>query len=374
MLFWIINLSVILLYGYLTKTYRKDRLFLIISCVHIGMIMAFRGINVGTDTYNYVQAFNIIKDTGRLSANHVASVSKLFLLLLRIFSFLPRTQGYMIITSIPVMISLYFCIKDYSKNYYLSIWIFITSYLFFYSMNAARHFLAISFVFLCFIFLENKKIACSIVVFLIACGLHNAVSIFVIYYFIYMIRWNSKLFVFFSIGLIGIMRAMPLFISVFVKIFPHYAWLSSRIFDRLYTSGGRTSLVYAFYSLLTVLLNLLIMLKKEKVLSIKIGSKELINTDYVEDQNSQLICRVSCIMIIAAAMFGVYSNSILISRMAYVFFPFIVFALPNALISIGKGSRFCTVVICIPLVVFMLLQLQGNYSGVLNYTFGINLN
>lgn len=370
MLFWVINLSAVWLYGYLMKTYRKDKLFLVISCVHIGVIMAFRSIYVGTDTYNYAQAFNIIKDTGRLSASHVASVSKIFLLLLRMFSFLPRTQGYMIITSIPIMISLFLCIKNFSKNYYLSILVFITSYLFFYSMNAARHFLAISFVFVCFMLLENRKVMSSIVVFLIACALHNAVSIFIVYYFIYMIRWNRKLFGLFSIVLIGIMRAMPLFIAVFVKIFPHYAWLSSKIFDRLYTSGGRTSLVYALYSLLTVLLNLLIILKKEKILSIKIGTRELINDDCVENYNSQFMYRISCIMIIAAVMFGMYPNSILISRMTYVFFTFIVFALPNALIGVGKHFRFWLAAICVPLVAFMFLQLQGNYSGVLNYSFG----
>lgn len=333
--------------------------------------MAFRSIYVGTDTYNYAQAFNAIKDTGHLSANHVASVSRTFLLLFRVFSFLPRTQGYMIVTSVPVVILLFFCIRNYSKNYYLSILIFITSYLFFYSINAARHFLAIAFVFLFFMLLENKKIACSVVVFLIACALHNAVSIFAIYYLIYLIKWNGKLFVTFSIGLIAIMKVMPLFITVFVKVFPHYAWLGSKIFDQHYISGGRTSLVYAFYSLLTVVLNFLIVLKKERLFSIKISSKDIINTDYIDKQNIQFIYRVSCIMVIAMAMFGMYSNSILISRMAYVFFAFIVFALPNALISIGKKSRWWIAIVCLPLVVFMFLQLRGNYSGVLNYSFGI---
>ncbi len=371
MSFWIINLSAIWIYGHLAKTYRKDNLFLIISCIHIGVIMAFRSIYVGTDTFNYAQAFNAIKDTGRISASHVASVSKVFLLLFNIFSFLPRNQGYMIITSVPVVISLYFCIRGYSKNYYLSILVFISSYLFFYSMNAARHFLAIAFVFLCFMLLENKKIVLSIVFFLIACALHNAVSIFVVYYFIYMVKWNSKLFVTFSIVLIAGMKALPLFIALFVKIFPHYTWLGSRIFDQRYISGGRTSFVYACYSLLTVLLNFFIVLKKERIFSIKIGGKDIIDIGCIDDHNIQFVYRVACIMVIAMAMFILYPNSILISRMSYVFFSFIVLALPNALTSFGRNSRLFTAITCLPLVVCMFLQLLGNYSGVLNYSFGI---
>lgn len=369
MFFWVINLSAITLYGVLTKKFRKDKIFLIIACIHIGIITGFRSINVGTDTYNYAHAFNVIKNGGHLSENHVVSASKIFFLLLKIFSFLPRTQGYMLITSVPVIFLFYFLIKKYSGNYYLSVLTFFTSYLFFYSMNAARHFMAIALIFLCFLLLENREIVYSILIFLIACLLHNAVSIFVLYYLIYMIKWNSKRFIAFTIGLMVMMKAMPLFIIVFVKIFPYYAWLSSKVFDRYYISGGRTSLVYAFYSFFAALLNFLVVLKKENILSIKIGTKDIANTNCIGFQNIQFMYRISCMMIIAMVMLGMCSNSILISRMSYVFFAFIILALPNALINI-RYFRFWVAITYIPLVAFMFLQLQGNYSGVLNYSFG----
>lgn len=364
MIFWISSLLIMGLYACLTRIYHNDKLFLIISCIHCGFIMSFRSIDIGTDTFNYAYAFNVIRGGGILPENHVASSSKMFLLLFKIFSFLPKTQGYMMITSIPVIISLYVLIKKYSENYCLSIITFISSYLFFYSMNAARHFLAISLIFMCFVLLENKKIAFSIVVFLIACAVHNAVSIFVLYYFIYAVKWSRKRFVAFII-LAGIMmKAIPIFITIFIRIFPHYAWLSSRVFDRRYVSGGKTSLVYAFYSLLAVLLCFKGIIKGEQCSTIRIN--KILK---IKHKNIQLTYRISCILALSMVMFTMYSYSILISRIAYVFFAFIILALPNGLNDI-VNFRLCAAVVYIPLIIFMLLQLQGNYSGVLNYSFG----
>lgn len=369
MLFWIINLSAMGIYGLLTKLYHRDKLFLFMACIHMGMIMALRSINVGTDTHNYAFAFDIIKSGRNLSASHAAASSKVFLLLLRGFSFLPRTQGYMIITSVPVIISLYIWVKNFSENYYLSVTTFITSYLLFYSMNAARHFLAIALIFLCFMLLENRRIFYSIAIFLLACAVHNAVSMFILYYFIYMVKWNKTRFAVFVVGLTVMMKAIPPLISLFIIIFPHYAWLSSKVFDQHYVSGGRTSLVYAFYSLLTILLYFISVRKNRNILTVKIGLRDIAGGTHTHCQNSQFIFRVSCIMSTSAVMLGMYSSSILISRMAYVFFAFIVFALPNALNHAGN-SRFWITAVYVPFAVFMFLQLQGNYSGVLNYSFG----
>lgn len=370
MLFWIINFFILLSYGCICKMIRKDKLFLTISCIHIGLIMALRDISVGTDTYNYASAYNIIRSAGHLPMKHVASLSNVFLLILKIFSFLPDTQGYMIITSVPIMAIFYCFVKKYSKSYYLSVATFLTSYLYFYSMNAARHYLAIALVFVCFMLLENRRILLSIIIFIFACSIHNAVSIFFLYFIIYTVKWNCQRLGFFAVGSILFMKTVPALIKVFVVIFPHYSWLSSKIFNRAYISGGKTSLVYALISMIVVILNSLALMRNENIISIKFNAKEITGEKCMDESELQLTYRITCMMVFTMSMFFIYANSTLISRMTYVFFSFIVIALPNALLLFINEHRLFAAVIYIPLIIFVFLQLQGNYSGVLNYSFG----
>lgn len=367
--FWIINFIFLCIYSSLLKLLRKDGLFLLVACVHIGIIMAFRSVEIGTDTKNYVYAYNILKSTGNMIKNHVTSNSKLFLWFLKLFSFLPLTQGYMISTTIVIMSSFFYLVKSKSYNYYASVFLFWTSFLMFYSMNATRHWIAISLILVCFILIEKKKIVLSIIIFVVASLIHNAVAIFFVYYFIILIRWNIKrLFLFIACCFWG-MNLMPSVIDIFIFLFPHYSWLRTKIFSVQYISGGKTSLIYSICSGIVVILNLLFLLKKENILSLKIGRKDVISSNVYLKDETQSIYHTTCLMIISCIMFGVYSNNILISRIAYVFFAFILILLPNAIIFLEKNIKYIFKILYILLAIFMFMQLNGNYSGVLNYTF-----
>lgn len=367
--FWIINFVFFSVYSIILKLFRKDNVFLLVACVHMGIIMAFRSVNVGTDTKNYAYAYNILKSTGHMIENHVASNSKVFLWILKMFSFLPLTQGYMISTTILIMSSFFLFIKKLSYNYYASVFLFWTTYLMFYSMNATRHWIAISLVFLCFILVEERKMILSIIIFIVASLIHNAVSIFLIYYFIILIRWNIKklsLFVLFSFW--G-MNFVLYLIDIFIFLFPHYSWLRTKIFAAQYISGGKTSLIYAVCSGIVIVLNFLFLLKRERIFTIKIGSRDIIDSDLRFKENIQNVYRTTCLMILAYAMFSVYSSSILISRIAYVFFGFILVELPNTFFILEKKIKSILSILYFLLIIFMFMQLKGNYSGVLNYTF-----
>ena len=371
MVFWIVNFVSFCTYGFIMKRFYQSKKLLLISCVHIAVIMGLRSVLVGTDTYNYAYAFNAIKETGVVSLNHVASRSGIFVYLLRLFSFLPRTQGYMIGTSAVIVVCLYYFIKEKSSDYYESIYIFWTSYLMFNAMNTTRHFVAMALIYICFVLLDKRKFIFSILLFGIACLVHNAVSVFVIFYFVYFIKWSIRKIILFSVCSFLGMQMMPTLINIFIAVFPNYAWLRVRIFDNQYISGGKTSMVYSGCCLLIFIIYFVVLLKSNRIVVLKIKNEDIVLARTYNDDEMQTIYKMSCLMIFAALMLGMYPDSILISRCAYVFFGFIVILLPNAINCLSKKAKKITKIVYVLMMIFMFLQLHGNYSGVLNYSFGL---
>ena len=132
-------LLVLLLFAYRPKGKNS----LILTCALLFVISAFRGYSVGTDTIHYVDIFNTITTRAHY---------KVFELVWYYLNYLIYQSGLsvryvLIISSAIIIYSFYKGIAFSSKNYLLSVLLFILFFYYFESMNITRQYMAIAIVF-----------------------------------------------------------------------------------------------------------------------------------------------------------------------------------------------------------------------------------
>ena len=366
--FWITFFLIVVVTGLISKYFRIENSWLLIICILLGVLYIFREVTVGTDTLNYTYAYNVIKHGGNIPKNHIASSSEAFLFALKIFSFLPDNIGYCCITSIPLIGGLFCIIKKHSEDYFLSIILFILSYMCCYSMNAARQFMAIGLLLFCFVLAEDKFYIISLIIFVLAVSIHNSAIMFLVYYFFRVVKWNWKRMFIYMILTLSTINMVPIFLNLFIKMFPHYYTLSTLLYSDKYKSEGRSSLVYAICCLTFIIIDTLIILSKKNVIRITSNKVNIIETK--NDNNTiQMRFEMLGIMFTCMIILLFFRYNILITRMAYVLFMFFFIAIPNAIVHL-KRFRFVTEMgIVIGLALFSMMMLSHNYSNVLNYKF-----
>ena len=93
-------------------------------------------------------------------------------------------------------------VKKYSSNIYISFIVFIALGQFAFSLSALRQMLAIAFILLSFIFIEQKKAVKFIVLVLIASLFHSTAIVFIIAYPLYMVRLKVKTIIVMVLGML----------------------------------------------------------------------------------------------------------------------------------------------------------------------------
>ena len=128
MVFWGINGAIFALYNLICFIYKKDNLFLAVAFIHLTCIAALRGVQVGTDTLNYCRIYAKIANGTFYGSTLISKGSILHYYYKAISYFISNENGYMLSTSIPIMIGFFILIKKYVKNYYLGVYFFVASF------------------------------------------------------------------------------------------------------------------------------------------------------------------------------------------------------------------------------------------------------
>ena len=367
MSFWIVNLFLFALYAIIFKRNGKDNLFLFVALIHWGGIAALRGVYVGSDTRYYALAYEYLAGHGYVY-HHAMSNSPVYLYYLKLFShIIPSRNGYMIATSVPTIICVFYFIKRYSKNYYISVYLFLSSYYYFFSLNTGRQFLAMALTLIVFDLLIRKKYLLSFIVYLMAIGIHSATLVFGIIYAIHMIHWNMRKILF--VLAIGVVGSGFIFIisESFAEIF-HYQWMISLNAIETIQSRGRTSIVYALYCLLTICLMTYWNLRSQHKLFLSVGGREFLGMPQMDVSEVQFNYEVIVLLMIGMVIEVFFPTYILFIRVAYIVILYFIVLLANALENLRKYRILVKAVVLAPLFLMMLFLLAGNNSGVLNYT------
>ena len=370
MLFWVINGGIFLVYSLICFLYHKESTFLRITFIQLTFISAFRGIKVGTDTYNYCNIYSKIA-SGSFNGSVLIPKGSLLEYYYKIISFIfVKENGYMISTSIPTMIGFYLLIKKYSRNYYLAVYFFVSSYIYFFSMNAGRQMLAVAVTILSFILWNERRFVASIVAYLVAIQIHNSAIIFGVYFLVSMVKWNFVFFVIFSGASFVICRSVVYLIGIFVKLFPRYQWMIRKSYIYELASRGRLSVVYALICFFSILMMLYWILHSENNIVIKLNNYvEFASKVRMKEVEIQFYYRIMAMLMLSGILYVVYPTVIIFTRMSYYLFVYFLLLLPEALEKMNHLKKTAIVTIYVAFFITFVYQLQGGYSGVLEYKF-----
>lgn len=367
MVFWLLNFGLLALYAVIFKRRGKDDLFLLVALLHWGGIAAFRGLYVGTDTRYYALAYQYLAEKGYIY-RHAMSNSPIYIYYLKLFShIIASSNGYMIATSVPTMACVFYFIKRYSKNYYISVYLFLTSYFYFFSLNTGRQFLAIALTLIVFDLVMRKKYLMSVFVYLIAIGVHSAALVLGVIYIVHMIHWNlQKILLVLATGVGG--SGFIFAISEFFAETFNYQWMISFNAIQTIKSRGGTSTVYAFYCLLTICLMVYWNLRSQNKLFVSVGGRDVLGIPQMDVAEVQFNYEVIVLLMIGMVIEFFFPTYILFSRVAYMVILYFIVLLANALENLNNYRLLIKLTVLAPLFIMTLLLLAENNSGVLNYT------
>ncbi len=234
------------LFGYLcfkkNVSDRMKRRYVFFALLPAFLLVAFRGVLVGNDTYTYYYAFEKYKVHGTFASILGSSLREPgFLLLNYICIHLGLSYTFMqIVISAFIYYSLYRFISRYSNDTWLSCLLFILSRHMFGTMNTMRMWAAIAIVLFAVPYVIKRKVVPVVLITVAAMMFHFTAIVFLVIYFLVGIEWDNKN-VIASIMIASIISFMgrPFFLLVTRIINRYSGYLDGRYFD----SGGTATYV-----------------------------------------------------------------------------------------------------------------------------------
>jgi len=134
--------------------FKKKDVFLLVSFLEILFLLSFRSLSIGNDTISYYVLFNNIKSNSIDIFNNQFEIGFLIynFLLSRFLSF----RFYLLITNIIILYPFFILVKKYSKNYLLSILLFVFYTYFSLFLNTLRLAISISISLISYLLILNQ--------------------------------------------------------------------------------------------------------------------------------------------------------------------------------------------------------------------------
>lgn len=221
MLIYNLLILVILIFYILDKYYISEnkRKFLRISTfLTLFIISAFR-FYVGTDFKGYIGVYNSVIDGTYVNYGFEPGYD----ILMRITSiFSNNNRLIFVVTSFIIIGAFFLTFEDFSINYYITVFLFVTMYFYFNSFNIIRQFIAISIIFSSLRFIRKRELMKFIIFVLLAAIFHKTALIAIIIYFIRDINLSKKKYFLITLGSIMLVPLIPIFMKALVMIVPKY--------------------------------------------------------------------------------------------------------------------------------------------------------
>lgn len=238
---YILLIAIISLFRVILQRHKFS--FFLITFLCIFLVMALRGPSVGIDleTFYYVN-FPRFANAPWDSLNSVVWGGKWeygFCIFCKILSYISTDpQFFTIVTSLIISFSICFFLYRNSKNFYISIIVFILFSSFYMSMNIIRQYLAFSVVLFGIDYLLRKnKFLIPLLLFIFAAQFHISAYISIIYLIIYKLKIVKPSFILIIISLIVPLIVKPLvsFALTLPFLSEYRFYLSSEHFTGFFT-------------------------------------------------------------------------------------------------------------------------------------------
>lgn len=221
---------------------KYNKIFLLLSFVLLFLISSLRAKQIGTDTANYINKFNLIQVTDFRYIFDLVRYEKGYVILNKIVSYISSNQQSIIVaTSFIVLYTIFSGINKNSVNKVLSVYLFITLYYYFISFNAIRQYLAIGLIIFAYQYVKKREFFRFFIFVLLATTFHQLAIIFLPIYFFYGMKLNNKkvFFIVFSFTLVLI--GFDAILNFVFLLFPQYEYYKGT--DYLEGGGMLTSLI-----------------------------------------------------------------------------------------------------------------------------------
>lgn len=198
---------------------QTKKIFLIVSFIMIGFLIAFRGVSVGADTWNYSNSY-IEYSNLNFSELKTIDIEMGYLILIKILNiFSSNPQMLFIFEGLLAAISYgYFIYKntDTVAQSYIAVLGYLAFNLFSFQLSGLRQSIAMCICLWSFEFIKSKKFVPFILIVLFASTFHASAILFIPAYFISRFKygWKTKLF-FFILGIVLLININQLITLVY---------------------------------------------------------------------------------------------------------------------------------------------------------------
>lgn len=338
---------------------KAKKAFSCISVLVLALFMGLRGQDVGIDTPSYSDYFCRIADSSDpahfMNIVTAAPIYSLFNKLLGIFSHDP--QILLICVAFITCISVMVFINSFSENVYLSTFFFIALYFYINCFNGMRQGLAISLCLLSFALMFKKHGRWSLVVLIMAAGVHLTSLVMAPFIFLCRRKWSITSTQKWCIAVLCLSVLLffflPYILDWFIALVPRYSHYSDLLFSERYKTAGRNILRTFFY--LGILILFFWGINKNR------GIKE--------DERQRDIKLLIPVMFGVAIALVFYDNYLLCERIAAFLLVLMIVVIPNTMKYLTSIRALYSIISCGAGIVLYIVLLNGNYAGVIPYSF-----
>ncbi len=224
---YLTNLLIVIIIGLLSLLFRSEdtrrKFFLYGSFIQLFLFLSLRATDVGIDLPNYFYFYDKCNQVGW---NTIFSYryEPLYIIYTKLIAnFINNKQIFLVITAFLSLMGPLYIIKKYSKNYFLSIFLFITFQFFTYDFYLLRQVIAMSILLLSLKYVEEKKFVKFAIMVGIATCFHTSAFLFVIVYWLSKLEIDSKKLLIITGCMIGILLFGDRIINLVLNIvYQHY--------------------------------------------------------------------------------------------------------------------------------------------------------
>lgn len=328
------------------KKEKKNLLFLKISCIVLFLILAIREPISDMNNYlNYFEYLNTASFSEILNLNLEFLYKILNIVIARIWN---NTKFFMIVIDLIGVIASYYFIKRYSKNYLISVMLFVTIGSYYMQFFILRQAIAIAILMFSVRYIEEKNFKKFLVCVVIATLFHKSSIIFVLAYFICNVQISFK---YISMWMI-IYGITFVFRSVIIKIVSGY----------LYTEYADIMVVGEGYGRLLLFSLILIF---AVIVDIIMGTNKKNKKVLTKRDNGDQLSIFYNLVLLTIFFQILATKSSIICRLGNDFCNGAIILLPNVVEKLKNENTKVLILFCI---IVMILIYSIYVPGILNYT------
>lgn len=341
------------------KELKKKKAFIIMVSILLLLIISFRDISVGTDSYAYLKDYqinyNILPFSSFIEFIKEENGFRVILLILHRLGI--NWRGFQILYAALVTISLgLFCYK-YSDNLFITYLLYVTIGTFAMSLTGIRQTIAIALVLFIYNLLDNKKYVPALLLYVVASSIHYTALFMIILFFLELLIKNKKRNFSFWI-FIGII--IPILSYFFTKkILDIFSFL---LLDKYKYSG--------YYTTLNSTLNPVVIIMYS-ILFLYILTGIILSKNKLTDKDIKFFILSSFFISCYLASGTVY----MLARLSYYFSPFFIVLLTNNINNFYLNKRSKIVIellLCLICLIAFTISIPGSSYGIDNYHFSIS--